>query len=169
MNTKNKPEEDNSEVIRPKDQKEISTIGKAISTLPKESLKSLLYLAAGRQDSNYRLFGKPIFIDISDILELNERIQEKLSHYETIGIVSVDIMYEKNKAEQFGTWAEFETHNWKTSNEINSLMVRWDFMYKLPDYVIPQRHTLTVKLQSKMILSSLWKIVKGDMTSSKKL
>lgn len=130
---------------------DLTNVTKIISTMPKESLKSLLYIVAGRQDSNIKLFRRAIVLTHNDIIELNMLIQEKLQQFDTYAaITAVDLMYKKNRAIQFGTWAEFIEHNWKTPLVTESITVKWDFMIKLPHYPIPQRHTLTVKLLGSM-------------------
>lgn len=148
MSIKPNDKKKNQEIQPVKQDSQIVEIGKNISSMSKESLKSLLYLVAGKQDSNFRFFYRPVFLDADDMIDLNERIQEKFSHYETTGIVTVDIMYNKNRAMHFGTWAEFESHNWKTSKRIKSLSIKWDFMLTMPEYPIQQRHTLSVKFVS---------------------
>jgi hypothetical protein len=119
-----------------------------LGSMPKETLKSLLYMAAGRPDSNYRSFRIPIMTSAEDVHDLDVRIREKLAHYDSASTVSVDIMYEKGRALHFGTWAEFQDHNWDNSRVTKSVTIRWDFMFTMPNYTIPQRHTLTVKLIS---------------------
>ena len=143
----NTDKNDQSEEMRPALREDgTDFFAEALSSMSRENLRALLFLAAGRQDSSYRLFRKPVFVSADDILDLNSRVQAKLAHHESAGIVSVDLMYTKDQAIQFGTFAEFESHNWSNSNTVKSLTVRWDFWFKMPRYRVPQRHLLTVKL-----------------------
>ena len=48
-----------------------------IAKIPKEQLKSLFYLFAGKPDSRIKVFNKPIFIERDDIIELNDCIDRK--------------------------------------------------------------------------------------------
>ena len=127
-------------------EQDLTSMTGVMASMPKESLKSLLYLAAGRQDSNVRMINQAILLSHEDLLELNDQIQEKLQQHETVGLVSVDIMYKGGRATQFGTWAEFETHNFREPAPIDAMTLKWDFLFKMPTFAIPQRHTLTVKL-----------------------
>ncbi|MDZ7860956.1 MAG: hypothetical protein U5O15_09910 [Candidatus Krumholzibacteriota bacterium] len=133
--------------IRKNENRSLTEIGETASLLSKEGLKSLLYLVAGKQDSNVKLFWRIICIEPEDISELNERIQEKLMQHNTkAAVASVDVMYKNGRATQFGTWPEFEDYNWHTTHVVEKASVKWDFIIQLPHYAIPQRHTLTVTL-----------------------
>lgn len=126
-------------------------IGKFLASLPKESLKSLLYLMSGKPDSNIKLFNRPIIIDQNDISELNDTIQQKLTQHQTpVSQVTVDISYNKNKFATYGNWQEFINTKWNIPNTIESMSIKWDFFVLWPTYAVPQRHTLSVKIASKM-------------------
>lgn len=125
--------------------------GKLLSSLPKEALKSLLYLVSGKPDSNIKIFNQPIVIDQNDIAELNQSIQEKLTKHQTpVSMVTVDISYNKNKSATFGNWQEFLDTKWNIPNIVESIAIKWDFFVLWPTYGVPQRHTLSVKIASKM-------------------
>jgi len=115
--------------------------------LTPEQLKSFFYLAAGKLDSNIKIFNRKIVIDENDLIELNDLIQEKLrNHDTTASVASINISFRKNKIKQFGAWGEFTKSNWKIPEVIEGITVIWDFLVKLPQYTQPQRHTLTVKI-----------------------
>ena len=117
----------------------------------KDDLKALFYLMAGKPDSNIKLFYDPICIEPNDILELNESIQEKLmNHSVEVATTSIIIHYTSNESEIFGIWAEFTNHKWNTHKEIEAITIKWDFMVNFPQYAIPQRHTLLVKISSRL-------------------
>ena len=128
-----------------------SDFGKFLSSLPKESLKSLLYLMTGKPDSNIKLFHRPIFIDQNDISELNDAVQQKLAQHQTpVSQVTIDICYSKNKFTTYGRWQEFIDTKWNIPNTTESLSIKWDFFVLWPTYAVPQRHTLSIKIASKL-------------------
>lgn len=115
--------------------------------LTKEQLKSFFYLAAGKLDSNIKIFKKQIIITGDDLTELNTLIQEKLkNHNTTASVTSINVSFDKNKMTQFGVWKEFIDSNWKIPEIIENITMVWDFLVILPHYTQPQRHTLTVKI-----------------------
>jgi hypothetical protein len=119
--------------------------------IKKDDLKALYYLMAGKPDSNIKLFHDPISIEPNDIIELNDNIQEKLqNHNVDAGTTTVTINYTSNETEQFGIWAEFITHKWNTYKEIEEITIKWDFLVSLPTYKFPQRHTIVLKVSSRL-------------------
>lgn len=130
---------------------EIVEADEVVAKVSKESLKALLYLTAGKPDSYIKLFHGPICIQPNDIIELNDLIQQKLGNHDVqAAITTVNINYSKDEIEQFGIWAEFVEHQWNTHKETETLTIKWDFLVKLPLYKLPQRHTVVLKIASKL-------------------
>lgn len=150
---------------------DLTSASDVVAKVPKETLKALLYMVAGKPDSNIKLFFDPIRIKPSDILDLNDSIQEKLqNHSIEAGITSVTVNYTQNEVEQYGIWAEFVEHKWNTSKETESITVKWDFLVKLPQFPIPQRHTVVVKVSSRLTPLHLFQAMfSQDSEDSEKL
>lgn len=122
-----------------------------LARVPPQDLKALFYLFAGKPDSQYKVYRKPVLISPGDIDELNSKITRKLENHDVkMGVTSVDIGFQKNKTISFGTWKEFSQFDWKCPDVTEYIIVRWDFFVKLPSYEIPQRHTLSVKFTSQI-------------------
>ena len=128
-----------------------------IASIPREALKAMFYMFAGKPDSIVKIFDRRIVIKIEDIEELNLRIKEKLENHRIEGVLtSVDIGYENNKIDQLSSWDEFASKNWNIADVTDHILVKWDFLIKLPQYPIPQRHTLVVRLSSGIDPSASW-------------
>lgn len=122
-----------------------------VAKLPREQLKSLFYLFAGKPDSRIKVFHKPVFIERNDIVELNDCITRKLkTHNIDSQITSLTIGYIGSDIQEYGTWEEFTLHHWQDPECIEELVIKWDFMVSLESYEIPQRHTLMVRISSDM-------------------
>jgi len=133
------------------DEESIKKADGIVAKLPKEQLKSLFYLFAGKPDSRMKVFHKPIFIEINDIIELNDCITRKLkTHNIDSQITSLTIGYIGSDIQEYGTWEEFMSHHWQDPECIEELVIKWDFMVSLDSYEIPQRHTLMVRISSDM-------------------
>ncbi len=136
-----------------KDHDDMEIIGAddIVAKVPKESMKALLYMLAGKPDSNIKLFHDPICITPADVIELNNLIQEKLTNHSVeAAITTVNIVYAEDEIEQYGIWAEFVDHHWSTHKETESITVKWDFFVNLPAYKLPQRHTVVLKIASEL-------------------
>lgn len=123
--------------------------GNVIAKLPKEQMKSLFYLFAGKPDSQIKVFQDPIHITPSDIVELNQNITEKLAtHHIDTQVTTVQVGYKNAHIQEFGTWIEFESYRWNDSEAVEEVVIKWDFMVDIKQYQIPQRHTLLVRISS---------------------
>lgn len=122
-----------------------------VAKLPKDQLRSLFYLFAGKPDSRIKIFEKPLYLEVKDIIELNECIIRKLETHNIEGqITTVTAGYKGADIQEFGSWAEFTSHHWQEPERVEEIVIKWDFMVKLPRYEIPQRHTLLLRVSSDM-------------------
>ncbi|MBD1583346.1 hypothetical protein [Pseudoalteromonas sp. S16_S37] len=129
---------------------QVENAGKLIGSLPKESLKSLFYLCVGKPDSRTKVFSSAVFLEKDDIIELNECITRKLKIHNIDAQITTVSVGKGTDISEFGTWREFEEHHWHEPECIEELVIKWDFMITLPDYKIPQRHTLLVRISCDM-------------------
>lgn len=111
-------------------------------------VKSFFYLMNAKPDTSIQLLKGKKRITISDIRDINERIQRKLQNHDLIGqIASVNLIFEKGKIQEYSTWAEFERETWHTiNNKTEAISMIWDISLKLNKYENPQRHTLKVRI-----------------------
>ncbi|EJL6503411.1 hypothetical protein ACN1YD_003373 [Vibrio cholerae] len=125
--------------------------GAVVAKLPKEQLKSLFYLFAGKPDSRIKVYHKPLFIELDDIKELNECITRKLqTNHINAQITSLTIGYEGSDIQEFGTWLEFIEHHWQSPECVEEVVIKWDFMVDIHGYEVAQRHTLLVRISGDM-------------------
>lgn len=133
------------------DEDSVNSHGGVVAKLPKEQLKSLFYLFAGKPDSRVKVYHKPLFLEVSDIIELNDCITRKLqTHNINAQITSLNIGYKDSDIQEFGSWAEFQGHHWQTSDCVEEVVIKWDFMVDIKGFNVPQRHTLLVRVSSDM-------------------
>lgn len=133
---------------------ELSTtnIGNRAGTIHNEMLeqfKSLFYLAKGKRDTQIRLYDDNKSFYRQDLIELNEKIQDKLSlHNVTNKVTNICFHLSKNKVKSFGNWQEFLNEKWETSDETDGIIITWDFEVVLPNrtHTLPQTHSLRVRI-----------------------
>lgn len=109
--------------------------------------KSVYQAMTAKHDCKSKIFPRNVVINISDIIELNDRICEKLVNYQEAGFtVSVSVSLRGKDSYEFSCWQEFADHKWVESNDIVSITVIWEFNAVLPQYDLPQKHVLVVKM-----------------------
>lgn len=139
-----------SDILEGKDEA-LENAEKVIATLPKEQIKSLFYLFAGKPDSRTKVFNTAVFLEKEDIVELNDCITRKLkTHNVDAQVTTVNVGYKGADVSEFGTWSEFVEHHWQEPECIEEVVVKWDFMVNLQEFKMPQRHTLLVRISSDM-------------------
>lgn len=117
-----------------------------------KDFKSVFYQLTAKPDSMTKVFQKDAVIELDDIRLLNERIVEKLkSHYNDAGfLITVHVKFSNGKIKTFSSWDAFDEHKWYESESINKIVISWEFNALLPQYTVPQKHTLTVKMSNSM-------------------
>lgn len=120
-----------------------------VASLPKDGVRSLFHLLAGKPDSVQKPYFREVVVSVDSILELHDQIKDKLKNHHLESLVaSVDVTYEDNTTAQFGSWQEFSEHKWVGPEATSEVVARWDFLVSMPDFEIPQRHTLVVTITS---------------------
>lgn len=116
-----------------------------------KDFKSLFYATTVKQDCTTRVYKKDARIDVDELILLNDRITEKLKMYNDAGfLVTVNVKFSNGKHQTFSGWKAFSEHKWYESEPINNITIVWEFNAILPQFNIPQRHTLTVKMTNSM-------------------
>lgn len=114
-----------------------------------QELKALFHLLNGKPDSSLKIFPKDVKIYLKDLAVLYENMNEKLDQYDLAGReISIDIKFENNKIKTYSDWNSFFNANWEIPESIESMIIKWDFLIKLPHYDVPQRHTAVIRLAS---------------------
>lgn len=116
--------------------------------VPLDEFKAVFYQLNAKPDTEIRLLRGKKNLDLADIKSINEQISAKLRNHELIAdIASINFVLSNRKIKDFSTWAEFERQNWDIVNEkVRTLTIKWDIAIKLPEYKLPQRHSLKIRI-----------------------
>lgn len=120
-----------------------------IANISPEDIRSFFNFFNAKPDSTTKIFPKNVLITKDDLYVLKDKMYEKLSQHNLYGIIcNLGVRFENNKFQEFSCWEQFEKCNWTSSNTVDSILLKWDFMIKFPNYELPQRHTVVVRLSS---------------------
>lgn len=109
--------------------------------------KAIYQAMTAKHDCKSKIFPRNVKIKMDDIVDLNYRVSEKLKNYNEAGFsISVNVCFSGRQSIEFSTWQEFDNHKWNESNSVNSITIVWEFNAVLPQYGVPQKHVLVVKL-----------------------
>jgi len=116
-----------------------------------EDFKSFYYLINAKPDRETKFYSESKIVSIDNIKELNDLIQEKLSLSQIVtSQVTAVVSLDNNRTFDFGTWGQFIVEKWHTSAVTKSITITWDFSIKLNNYQFPQRHTVKLRIGSKL-------------------
>lgn len=129
-----------------------------------DTLKSVYYWLNAKPDTHIKIFPRPKIVSKSDIVDLNTRIQTKLqNHHLHTNITSITVSLEKGEVKSFNAWEVFLNHYWEIPEKIQSVSIVWDITVQLPNYKLPQKHTLKVRIGSSLRPNELFHIMtNGD-------
>lgn len=141
-----------------------------VASVDKDAFRAMFYLFAGKPDSKHQTFKGKVTVSPADLIDINQRIHEKFRlHSISQVITTVSMSLDKNQTLDFGTWAEFASHDWRDTAAVKDLTIRWDFLIKLDSYAQPQRHTLTVNFAGAMNPATMLRVVVDAVDSPQEL
>lgn len=138
-----------------------STTSTAVSSgISLEDFKSFYYLINAKPDRETKYYKSGRIVALTNIIELNDLIQEKLNLSDTItSQVTVIVTLSNNRTLDFGSWEQFISEKWHTSAITKTINITWDFSVKLPSYKFPQRHTVHLRIGSKLKPKDMFELV----------
>lgn len=109
--------------------------------------KAVYQAMTAKNDCRSKIFPRNVRVKLDDIYDLNNRIVEKLRNYNLLGFsTSITANFKGRQTIDFSSWNEFENHKWNESEAVLALTIVWEFNVLLPQYELPQKHLLVVKL-----------------------
>ena len=113
--------------------------------------RSMYYQLNAKPDSMSKVFSNSVIVSREDIIDLNQRVRNKIRMHceEDDGyIATVTVNLKNKKVINFKCWEEFIAYEWNEVHPINSMILKWNFNVKMPQYEFPQNHGLMVKISS---------------------
>ncbi|MBS6764028.1 MAG: hypothetical protein KH304_10695 [Clostridium sp.] len=129
-------------------------MNKGTLTIPEEKkelnlFRAMYYQLNAKPDSMSKVFAKQIVISKEDIIDLNSRVVDKIKMHcqEDDGfIATITVRMSNRKIINFECWEEFVTYQWNETAHIKSVVLKWNFNVRMPQYAYPQNHSLMVKI-----------------------
>lgn len=124
------------------------------------NFKSLYYMFNASPDTQTQIFDDNKLVTIDDIYELDGKVSEKFrTHDVIVNSISIIVTFINGKSKEFNNWQEFNRTDWNVSLITKSVNIQWDFFIKLPNYKTPQRHTVKIRIGSKLRPEELFKLI----------
>ena len=129
-----------------------------------DTLKSVYYWINAKPDTHIKVFKQSKLVSFSDIIVLNGKVQQKLENHELFtNVTSITLTFEDGEIKSFNAWEVFKNHPWEVPNKTESITINWDITVQLPNYKLPQKHTLKVRIGSSLRPNEIFQIMtNGD-------
>ena len=113
-----------------------------------KNYQAVYYSMNAKPDCKSKVFTKKVVVEMDDLQNLNRKIVEKFkAHYENAGfMINVTVSFSDNSNVEFNSWTTFEEHDWVDKRVIRNVTIKWEYNAKLPQYPLPQKHSLVVRL-----------------------
>lgn len=130
-----------------------------------KNFQSVFYQMNSKPENMTKIFTQNVKIRIEDIKKLNRNIADKFSHYSNAGFrIDIQLQYYNHKRLYFDSWQKFEQYQWYDDEPLLNMAIKWEMMVVLPNFEIPQKHTLTVKMSDQVTPEEIVKMVfSGEM------
>ena len=117
-----------------------------------KNYQAIYYAMNAKPDCKSKIYGRRVIIEMSDLQELNRKVTDKFkAHYEEAGFtINVTVSFTDHTSIEFNSWTTFQQYDWTEKRTINNITIKWEYNAKLPQYSLPQKHTLVVRLANEI-------------------
>jgi hypothetical protein len=131
-----------------------------LAQLDPDACKALFHAFTGRPDSKTSIFTRDVVIQPDSIANLHDRVIEKLRNHQIDGVgMQITLLAEHKNAIDFSDISDFASYNWARGDRTKQVLMKWDFIVRIPNYPVPQRHTLTVKISPSFSPMQMMRVV----------
>ena len=115
-----------------------------VAEISVDAMRGVFRLLFAGDNSLSELYAGTVVVNPKDISELNDKIIDKLRHYETHGLAfSAVASYENSRSQEYGSWERFCDDDWTSPDVLDSLSIWWKFLIRFPDSHKPVLIVLT--------------------------
>lgn len=125
-----------------------------------EDIKSVIYWLNAKPDTHIKVFPQGKLVNINDIINLNNKVQKKLENHNVFtSITTITIILDKGEILSYNLWEAFKNNTWEDPEKIESISINWDVTIKLPNYGLPQKHNLKVRIGTSLKPNEIFQIL----------
>jgi hypothetical protein len=124
--------------------------------LPATAIQALYHAATGKTENLTKRLSKNFIIRRSDLDQLYFKILQQLEHFEKIAgpTVTIKIVFNNKESQQFSSWDRFKLFDSSKKEIVSDVVLKFEFLIKLPDLPGPQRYILNIDIDSRLCVVS---------------
>lgn len=126
-----------------------------------KNYQAIYYAMNAKPDCKSKLYPNEVLVDFSDLNDLNNKVVEKFkAHYENAGFtITITVSFKDRTVVAFNSWKTFSGYDFNINSGIRGITIVWEYNAKLPQYKLPQKHSLTVRLADELRLQDMLNLV----------
>lgn len=125
-----------------------------------ETFKSVYYWLNAKPDTHIKIFRESKLITLNDIISLNTKVQKKLENHNIVtNMTTIVISLDKGEIKSFNSWEVFKNYSWEIPEETESISINWDISVQLPNFRLPQKHTLKVRIGTSLRPNEIFQLI----------
>lgn len=138
----------------PKRDPEAGEVVKLLGGLPATAVQALYHAATGKTENLTKQFSKNFVVRKNDLDQLYFKILQQLEHFEKIAppTVTIKVRFNNRESQQFSSWDRFNFFDSGKVEIVSDVVLKFEFLIKLPDILEPQRYILNIDIDSKLQL-----------------
>ena len=128
-----------------------------LNRVPTSALQALYHAATGKTENLEKRLTKNFIVRKDDVTQLYFKIMQQLEHFERVAgpTITVKVSFHNHEHQQFSSWERFAIFDTGKSEIVSDIVIKFEFLIRLPEQQTPQRYVLNIDIDSKlpMILS----------------
>jgi hypothetical protein len=123
-----------------------------LKPLPATAVQALYHAATGKTENLSKQLGKNYIVRRRDIDRLYFQILQQLEYYEKVAgpTVTIQVKFKNSEIQQFSSWERFRLFDDSRTEIVSSVVIKFEFVIRLPGTPDPQRYVLTIDIDSKL-------------------
>lgn len=119
-----------------------------------QTLQGIYNELTGKSEEVGKSYSKPIQVKFSDIDQLNYKIIQACEQYNVVSSnCSATVWYVNDTRDRFSSFERFRLHNSGSVSPVESVLIKYNFLFLLPKTKQPQSYTVSIRLASRVAIT----------------
>jgi hypothetical protein len=127
-----------------------------INPVPASTLQALYHAATGKTENLQKQLTNNFIVHRNDIEQLYIKVLQQLVIFDCIAgpTVTIKVGFHNHESQQFSSWERFKIFDMGKAEIVSEVVIKFEFLIRLPDLTTPQRYVLNIAIDSKLPMVS---------------
>lgn len=120
-----------------------------------QTLQGIYNEITGKTETVGKSYGRAFQIQFSDVEQLNRKLEQAHAQYNVVSSnCNITVFYADDTRDVFSSFARFALHNAGSSSSVESVLLKYNILVCLPNTRQAQAYTISVRLMSRIAVST---------------